>query len=154
MRATVLALLCVPAILFAQDKNHPADEAGLFSPAEMKWVDGPKSLPHGSKMAVLEGDPTQEGPFVMRLRLPDGYKIPAHTHPKTERLTVIRGTFNIVMGDNLDATKHTKMPAGSFGHWPAGMRHLVWASGETEVQLHGIGPWSINYVNPADDPRK
>jgi hypothetical protein len=45
------------------------------------------------------------------------------------------------------------MPAGSFGYWPAGMKHFVWSDGETVVQLHGIGPWSIQYVNPADDPR-
>jgi len=89
----------------------------------------------------------------MRLKLPDGYKIAAHTHPKVERLTVVSGTFHIVMGDDLDPQKATRMPAGAFGHWAPGMKHLVWADGETVVQLHGIGPWSINYVNPADDPR-
>ena len=134
--------------------EHVDQEAGIYPPDQMKWIDGPKSLPPGAKLAVLEGDPNKEGPFVMRLRLPDGYRIPAHTHPKTERLTVISGTFNIVMGEKLDEKDARKMPAGSFGYWAAGMKHLVWANGETVVQLHGIGPWSINYVNPADDPRK
>ncbi len=89
----------------------------------------------------------------MRLRLPDGYSIPPHTHPKTERLTVISGTFNIVMGEKLAKKAGRKMPAGTFGFWTAGMKHFVWAEGETIIQLHGIGPWSIKYLNDADDPR-
>jgi quercetin dioxygenase-like cupin family protein len=132
--------------------QHPGDDAGLFTPDKLTWIDGPKSIPAGAKLAMLEGDPTKEGPFVMRLQLPSGYKIPAHTHPKVERLTVVSGTFNIVMGDDLDQ-KPTRLPAGSFGFWPAGMKHVVWVDGETVVQLHGVGPWSINYVDPADDPR-
>ena len=102
---------------------------------------------------MLEGDPTKEGPFVMRLKLPNGYKIAAHTHPKVERLTVVSGTFNIVMGDDLDPKKGSKLTAGSFGYWAPEMKHVVWAEGETVVQLHGVGPWTINYVNPVDDPR-
>jgi hypothetical protein len=145
-----LALLASAA--FADE--HTSEEAGIFPPKEMRWQDGPKSLPAGAKMAILEGDPAKEGPFVFRLRLPDGYKVPLHTHPKTERVTVFYGTFNIVMGENGDPKAAKKMPAGSFGHWPAGMKHYVWVEKETEVQFHGIGPWTINYVNPADDPRK
>jgi anti-sigma factor ChrR (cupin superfamily) len=104
-------------------------------------------------MAVLEGDPNREGPFVFRLKLPDGYRVPPHTHPKTERVTVLSGTFNIAMGDKLDDKAGDAMPAGSCGHWPAGMKHLVWVNGETVLQFHGWGPWSIHYVNPEDDPR-
>jgi quercetin dioxygenase-like cupin family protein len=134
----------------AQDHE---EEFALVRPDDVKWRDGPSSLPSGSKIAVLEGDPMKEGPFVIRLRLPDGYRIPPHTHPKTERLTVISGTFNIGMGDKLDTREGRTMPAGSFGYWGAGMKHFVWAKGETVVQLHGTGPWSIRYVNPSDDPR-
>jgi quercetin dioxygenase-like cupin family protein len=133
--------------------EHADEGTGIYRADQMKWIDGPKSLPAGAKIAVLEGDPNKDGPFVMRLRLPDGYRIPAHTHPKTERLTVISGTFNIVMGEKLDEKDARKMPAGSFGYWPAGMKHAVWTNGETVVQLHGIGPWAIQYVNAADDPR-
>jgi quercetin dioxygenase-like cupin family protein len=146
------ALAIVLTVSVATAAEH-GDDAGLFQPDKLKWQEGPKSIPAGAKLAMLEGDPTKEGPFVMRLRLPDGYKIPAHTHPKVERVTVIAGTFNIVMGDDLDPKKASKMPAGSFGYWAAGMKHLVWAEGETVLQLHGVGPWSINYVDPKDDPR-
>jgi len=143
-----VALLLVVGTLLAEE--HSDMDAGIFQPDKLKWQEGPKSIPAGTKLAMLEGDPTKEGPFVMRLQFPNGYKSPLHTHAKTERVTVISGTFNIVMDDKKDARK---MPAGTFGYWAAGMKHHVWAEGETVVQLHGVGPWTINYVNPADDPR-
>jgi quercetin dioxygenase-like cupin family protein len=131
-----------------------ADMESLHLPDAIKWQAGPPSLPPGAKFAVLEGDPSKDGPFTMRVMLPDGYRIPPHTHPKVEHITVISGVFNFGMGDQFDETKTKPMPAGTFGYWPAGMKHFAWAKGETIVQLHGIGPWSINYLNPADDPRK
>src|SRR5262249_11816926 len=104
--------------------------------------------------AVLEGNPTKEGPFVIRLKLPDGYRIAPHTHPKPERLTIISGTFHLGMGEVFDTSKGMEMPAGTYGTWPEGMKHFAWTKGETVVQLHGAGHWAIVYVNPADDPRK
>jgi rhodanese-related sulfurtransferase/quercetin dioxygenase-like cupin family protein len=129
------------------------DGASLYPADKINWKPGPPSLPPGASIAVLEGDPTKEGPFVFRVKVPDGYRIPPHTHPKTERVTVISGTFNIGMGDTFDTNKTQAMPTGTYGHWPAGMHHFVWAKGETVVQFHGDGPWTINYLNPADDPR-
>lgn len=126
----------------------------LFPADKLKWQAGPPSLPRGAMIAVLEGDPTKEGPFVFRLKLPDGYSVPPHTHPKTERVTVISGIFNIGMGDKVDRTATRPMTVGTYGFWPAGMKHFVWTKGETVLQFHGIGPWSIQYVNPNDDPRK
>jgi quercetin dioxygenase-like cupin family protein len=126
----------------------------LYTPDELKWVDGPKSLPPGAQMAVLEGDPAAPGPFVMRVKVPDGYKVPAHVHPKPERVTVISGSFHFGMGDKFDPKHATALKAGSFGTWPAGMHHFVWAEGETVIQLHGEGPWQIEYLHPLDDPRK
>jgi quercetin dioxygenase-like cupin family protein len=136
------------------DHKKESMEAAIHRPDGLKWQDGPPSLPPGAKIAVLEGDPTKEGPFVFRVKVPDGYKIPPHTHPKPERVTVISGTFNLGMGEKFDATKGEALPAGTYGMWPAGMKHYVWVKGETVVQFHGTGPWVIEYVNPADDPRK
>ncbi|HEY2895444.1 MAG TPA: cupin domain-containing protein [Pirellulales bacterium] len=155
MRA-IAQLTAVLAIGFLATTCYAADhvdDAAVFTPDKIKWVDGPKSIPPGAKQGLLEGDPAKEGPFVMRLKLPAGYKVAAHTHPKVERVTIVAGTLNIVMGDDLDSKKAVKMPAGSFGYWAAGMKHLAWVDGETILQVHGIGPWAINYVNPADDPR-
>ena len=66
---------------------------------------------------------------------------------------MISGTFNIGMGEKFDQNATQAMPAGTYGYWEAGMKHFVWVKGETIVQFHGSGPWSINYVNPSDDPR-
>jgi quercetin dioxygenase-like cupin family protein len=137
----------------ASAPTEPAD-IELFAADKIKWRKGPPSLPKGAEIAVLEGDPNKEGPFVFRVKLPDGYCVPPHTHPKTERVTVISGTFNIGMGEKFDEKATKEMAAGAYGYWPPGMKHFVWAKGETVLQFHGTGPWSIQYVNPDDDPRK
>jgi Domain of unknown function (DUF4437) len=129
-------------------------EMSLYPAAEIQWKDGPASLPAGAKFAVLEGDPSKEGFFAMRLWFPDGFKIQPHWHPRVERVTVISGTLNLGMGDKFDQTATRPMPAGTFGFWPAEMKHFAWAKGDTVLQLHGTGPWIITYVNPSDDPRK
>jgi quercetin dioxygenase-like cupin family protein len=92
-------------------------------------------------------------PFTYRLKLPDGYRIPPHVHPADGHLTVIAGTLNIGWGDKFDANATKPMPAGSFIVIPSGAPHFYWTRGETIVQSHGIGPWGVTYVNPADDPR-
>lgn len=153
MRILALLLASLPVLL----NMALADEHGkgivLNSPAQLQWKAGPPSLPKGAQIAVLEGDPNKEGPFVFRIKAPDGYRIPPHTHPKTERVTVIAGAFHIGMGEKFDAHAAKPMPAGTYGFWEAGMKHFVWVKGETIVQFHGMGPWSIEYVHPADDPR-
>jgi hypothetical protein len=155
---TLFALVCL-TLTQARSGEHQAPGHGermeimLFPSDSIGWQKGPPSLPPGAMMAVLEGDPTREGPFVFRLKLPDGYHVPPHTHPKTERITVISGTFNVGMGDKFNENQTRPMPAGTYGYWPTGMKHFVWAKGETVLQFHGTGPWSIQYVNPEDDPR-
>jgi quercetin dioxygenase-like cupin family protein len=141
------------ATSFADHGQKESMGATIHRPDGLAWKDGPPSLPPGAKFAVLDGDPTKPGPFVMRVKAPDGYRIPPHTHPKPERLTVISGTFYIGMGNTFDLNQGQEMPAGTYGTWPPGMKHFVWVKGETVIQLHGEGPWTINYLNPADDPR-
>ena len=125
----------------------------IVSPAELVWTDGPPGLPPGSKMAVLDGDPTKPGSFTVRLQTPGGYKIPAHTHPTAERVTVISGAVRLGMGDKLDETTAKPMAPGSFAVLPAQMAHFALTPVETVVQIHSEGPFQITYVNPADDPR-
>jgi quercetin dioxygenase-like cupin family protein len=156
---TIIGFVVVSLFGVAFDKarlsaeERQSGDMCLYPPTMIEWKAGPAALPPGARMAVLEGDPTKEGPFVVRFQFPDGYHIPPHTHPKTERVTVISGTLDLATGGALDRTGAKKLPAGSFGYWPAGMKHTAWSEGETVIQLHGIGPWQINYVNPADDPR-
>lgn len=155
MRTLIFAAVIALASVFSSSVHAEmaGDHPNIHRTADIVWKDGPPSLPAGAKLAVLEGDPAKEGAFTMRLKLPDGFKIMPHTHPKVEHVTVISGTFNLGMGDTFDPATGREMPAGTFGHWPPGMKHFAWAKGETVVQLHGIGPWVINYVNPNDDPR-
>lgn len=134
------------------DKPDPM-AAAFHRPSDLVWQDGPPSLPPGAKITILEGDPGKPGPFVFRVKVPDGYKVPPHTHPKSERVTVLSGSFHLGMGDKFDPKHAQELPAGTYGTWPAGMKHFVWAEGETVLQFHGDGPWQINYLNPADDPR-
>ena len=133
--------------------GSPIEKMGLFTPTDVQWREGPASLQKGAKMAVLEGDPTQEGLFTMRLWLPDGFVVAPHWHTQIEHVTVISGVLNFGMGEKFDRAATREMPAGSFGYWPIGMRHFAWTKGETVLQLHGRRPWTITYVNPADDPR-
>ena len=153
--SSTLALLLVMAFSHTRSsaEEMQSSEMRLYPLTSIEWKPGPAAIPAGAKMAVLEGDPTKEGPFVVRFQFPDGYHIPPHTHPKTERVTVISGNLLLATGETLDRNGAKKLPAGSFGYWPTGMKHAGWAEGDTIIQLHGIGPWQIIYVNPADDPR-
>jgi quercetin dioxygenase-like cupin family protein len=122
--------------------------------ADVKWMDPPPSLPKGAKLAVLLGDPAQPEPFTIRLQMPNGYKIAPHTHPTDEHVTVISGVLRAAMGEAWDDAALSDLPAGSYANMAAKMAHYVQAKGTTVVQVHGVGPFVVNYINPADDPSK
>lgn len=126
----------------------------IVTPAQVKWAAGPPSLPMGAKAAVLYGDPAKEGIFVLRLRLPKGYRIPPHSHPKPEILTVISGAFHLGTGEAGNPRSARRLPAGSFFALEPGTAHYAHVEQETVVQLSSTGPWTINYINPTDDPRR
>jgi hypothetical protein len=136
-----------------KDKVHSADHV-MVSPADIKWGPAPPSLPAGAEAAVLSGDPSKAVPYVLRAKLPDGYKVPPHWHPTDENVTVLKGTLMVGKGAKFSAEASQALPAGSFMRMPKDMRHFAWAKGETIIQVHGIGPFEITYVNAADDPRK
>jgi quercetin dioxygenase-like cupin family protein len=144
----ILAWLVLASSASLAADHTPVNVDGL------KWGPAPPMLPKGAQITVLSGDPFKEGLYVLRLKLPVNYKIPAHYHPTSEYVTVVSGTFHIGMGDKLDQTKAVELHAGGFGEAPASMNHYAWATGETVVQVHGQGPFAITYVNPTDDPRK
>src|SRR5688572_4918469 len=150
MRCAVFALF---GFVLAAHGEHPATVmkgAELHLPTQLKWQDAPASLPKGAQIALLEGDPAKEGPFVVRFKFPDNYIVAPHTHPKRERVTVLRGTLHVGMGKKFDRKRAFAMPAGAYGSWPENMAHFGWFSGETIIQLHGIGPWAIHYIDPSD----
>jgi len=148
---SVVLYLALGAI--ADESAKPSGEMGLYPAAEIQWGAGPPSLAKGASMVVLEGDPAKEGMFTMRLRFPADFVVSPHYHSQVEHVTVISGTLHFGMGGKFDRAKTQPMSAGSFGFWPIGMKHFAYTEGETVLQLHGKGPWTITYVNPADDPR-
>src|SRR5713226_1316703 len=123
-----------------KDKPHGSDKDHVMvRPDDVKWGPAPPGLPAGSKVAVLSGDPGKGVPYVLRAKLPDGYKVPPHWHPTDENVTVLKGTLMMGKGEKFDADGSEALPAGSFVRMPKEMRHFAWAKGETISQAHGIG---------------
>lgn len=126
----------------------------MVAPSAIKWVDAPPSLPPGSQIAIISGDPSQPQPFVIRARVPAGYRVPPHWHPTAENLTVLTGTIALGMGEQFDQAALTDLAPGGYATMPADMRHYFLAKTAATFQVHGMGPFVVNYVNPADDPSK
>jgi len=126
----------------------------LLTAPELKWGDPPPVFRKEARMAVVSGDPGKAGPFVVRLKMPAGYKVAPHWHPTDEHVTVLSGAFSLGMGEKFNAATMKTLPAGSYALLPAEMRHFAMAKTAATVQVHGTGPFVLNYVNPADDPSK
>jgi quercetin dioxygenase-like cupin family protein len=148
-----LILLTPVSVLIAQEEIRDHQRHVELSPSELVWGDGPASLPKGAKAVLLEGDPAKPGPFTMRVKLPANYKIPPHWHPGIEHVTVLSGSFYMGLGEVFDESKARKLPSGGFAVMEIGTRHFAFTREASVVQLHGMGPWGITYVNAADDPR-
>jgi quercetin dioxygenase-like cupin family protein len=120
--------------------------------AELEWVDAP-SLGPGAKVSVLEGDLKATQPFTLRAKLPPDLTIGVHTHPTTERVTVLSGVLYFSLGDKLDTAKATAYAPGDAFMVPAGMQMYAFTKDEaTIIQIHGTGPWGVNYNSPAGGP--
>lgn len=144
--------LALPSGARSQSAQHPVHT--IIEADEVEWKAGPPSFQPGSQSAVLYGDPSKEGVFVMRLKLPAGFRIAPHTHPKPEILTVVSGAFHIGMGKDADETRSQRLGPGGFFAFDPGLPHYAHVEEETVVQLSSTGPWTINYVKPSDDPRR
>ena len=153
LQALVIGVAAVAGATFAGSAQ--AMEGHKIVPVqEIKWGPGPASIPPGAEAAVLYGDPAKEGLFALRLKLPKGYHIAPHTHPKPEVVTIISGAFRFSMGETADRSKAQLLPAGSMFACAPGMAHFVYADEDTVVQLNSNGPWGITYVKVNDDPRQ
>jgi hypothetical protein len=152
MKKLSLLLVCACAALVF---GRSGTSQNAFTPGQMKYGPPPPFIAPGAEVAVLEGDPTaSSGDFTVRLKMPAGYQIAPHWHPRRENVTVISGDFKVGMGDKFDESKMMVFPAGSFAYLDPAMHHYAMASGNTVVQVHGQSPLQFNYVNPADDPSK
>jgi quercetin dioxygenase-like cupin family protein len=140
-RSAMLITLLLAFTLFAQ----PAPEAAIaFTPESLVWVDGPPSLPAGSKSVVLEGNPRAEGMFTMRIRVPAGAALPPHWHPRQERVTILSGAVELGFGAVADRKSVVRYGAGSFYVNPPRVMHYLFFAEATEMQLTGQGPWELH----------
>ena len=146
--------LAIVGVALAQEAKPPAPTHVAKTPAEMKWGDPPPVFERGASFTVVSGDPGKEGLFVVRLKMPAGYRINPHWHPIDEHVTVLSGTFALGMGDKFDVASMKELPVGGYGLLPAQMHHYAMAKTEAIVQVHGMGPFALTYINPADDPSK
>jgi quercetin dioxygenase-like cupin family protein len=160
---TTLVFLFVAALgVAATAQTAQKEKAAATAPAkhavvtsgDLKWGPAPPSLPAGAEAAVVDGDPTKPGPFVMRAKFPAGYLVPPHWHPTDENLTILSGSFAVGTGDKADEASMKTLGPGDFVHMPKQMHHYAMAKEATTIQIHGMGPFAITYVNPSDDPRK
>jgi len=126
----------------------------VAQPDTLRWGDAPPVLPKGAQFAVLAGDPGQAGPFVVRIKVPAGYQIPAHWHSTAEDVIVLSGAVNIGMGDKLDRQTSTRLDVDGFVSLPPKMNHFLWASVPAIIEVHAQGPFDIVYADPHDDPTK
>jgi hypothetical protein len=147
--AAFVAACAVAPAAFAESPAHHR----IVAPGDLKWMDV-GSLPPGAKVAVIEGDPGKPGFVTIRIKLPANYRIAPHFHSTVERSTILSGTLNIGMGEKFDAQKTTPMAPGTVLLMPPKMPHFAWTKEEVIFQLNVEGPWTVTYINPADDPRK
>jgi quercetin dioxygenase-like cupin family protein len=126
--------------------------AAFYDAARLNWSEAPPVLPRGAQVAVLDGDPFQAGPYVIRLKMPPGYRIPPHWHTRAENVTVISGTLSIGMGDTLDMAAAHALRTGGFHAIAPLVHHYAFSRSGAVIQIHGEGPFDITYVNPADNP--
>ena len=133
--------------------EHGASAHKVLVPSEFVWTEA-KALPCGIQTAVLEGPLDKETPFTFRARIPDGCIIPPHWHSSAEHVAVLSGSFGLGFGTVFDKSALTTIPTGGMAIMQPKVQHFVLTQGETLIQVHGVGPWGITYVNAADDQRQ
>lgn len=155
-RFPLLLLVLLPCALAATAQDTPrapaqASSHAMVHAASIQWGDAPPVFEPGARFAVMSGDPSKDGLFVVRLKMPAGYRIARHWHPADEHVTVLQGALSAEMGTAGDA-RPVRLAAGDYALMPARMPHQVTAESETIVQVHGRGPFELHYVDPKDDP--
>ena len=147
-------LLSTTLLLLASGAVAEERHTNVITPDAVKWMENP-AFPKGIQIATLIGDPTKAGETVVqRLKFPPNFTMPPHTHPYTEVVTVISGDIGTNAGEKPEKAGGLLKP-GSMWMYPNGHAHYAWTGdGEAVLQVQYIGPGGIEYVNPADDPRK
>ncbi|MEU1538862.1 cupin domain-containing protein [Actinacidiphila glaucinigra] len=122
-------------------------------PQDLDWRPFP-AFPPAARLAVVVGNPSEPAPYVVRVKLPSGERLMPHRHTEDRVYLVVSGVFYIGLGDTFDEERLRAYPPGAVIVLPGGTSHFHWAkSGQYVTQVTAIGPISLEYVDPADDPR-
>jgi quercetin dioxygenase-like cupin family protein len=135
--------------------THQPGEAVFRSilPEDVDWKPF-QAFPPSARLAVLIGELTQAGPYVVRVKVPSGVKLMPHRHPEDRVYTVMSGVFYIGLGDRFNGDEVKAYPPGSVIVLPGDTWHFHWAkSGEYVTQVTAIGPLGLEYKDAKDDPR-
>ena len=143
--------VCAIPVAFAQETGSGMT---IIVPGDKQWQKS-KEMPYGMRMMYLHGDPSQPGPYVLRIRVPTGYKIPPVKYPDDRVTTVLKGKMWNAEGERYDPMKMQEWEAGTMFVTPANTPHYQWARTELILQVVGFGPIDnpVTYINPDDDPR-
>lgn len=136
-------------------RTHQPDQDVFRSllPHDVDWKPF-AAFPPAARLAIVVGNPAQPDPHVVRVKLPAGQKLMPHRHDEDRVYTVISGIFYIGRGEEFDEDKLEAYPPGAVVVLPGGTPHFHWAkSGEYITQVTAIGPITLHYVDPRDDPR-
>jgi quercetin dioxygenase-like cupin family protein len=120
---------------------------------DVDWKPFP-AFPPSVRLAVVVGQPSEPGPYTIRIKAPHGEKLMPHKDPEDRVYTVISGVFYIGLGDEFDASKLEAFSPGSVIILPGNTPHFHWAkSGEYITQVTAMGPLELEYLSAKDDPR-
>lgn len=148
--STLVLLLLLAFPVFADDKGHDAKE---LSPTDIVYKPDP-AFPGETRTAVVYGDPSKPGLFILRIKFPPNFIVPPHTHPVFESVTVLSGSMGSGMGKTVDKSSGKILEAGGILLLPADHVHYVWTEDkETVIQVSGNGPFDLTYIDPKQDPR-
>jgi hypothetical protein len=152
LSTSLVAVAFLASTAFAGHLPYHGDGHVIATPDALEWQEVASMAP-GAKIAMLEGNLSEPAPFTFRLKLPANYRLAPHIHPAYERVTVLQGTLHFAHGKEFDRTATRAMPVGGFAVMAPGEPMFGYTEEETVIQLHGMGPWGIEYIDPADDPR-
>jgi hypothetical protein len=111
------------------------------------------AFPPGAEAAILSGDPRESGPFILRVKIPAHYKVPPNRQTVKIYVTVLSGSYSIGVGNKFNPKNGKTLPSTGSVVIPANTPLYFWSKSGAVLEVHGIGPWDIHYVNSADDPR-
>jgi quercetin dioxygenase-like cupin family protein len=148
-------LSLIIALLVLVPEARAAEMVMVAGEDAVSWTPAPPSLPKGSEISIIAGDPDKPGPFTLRLRFPPDYVIAPHTHATDESVTLLSGSVMHDMGETIDKERGKLFKKGAFLYLPAKMPHSLWTTSEGAViQVSGTGPFGLDYINPDQDPRR